>query len=95
MTDLEINIKLAEAIGWSEEHIKRTDYCFVWRGFWREFDHRDWGTIGPIAERYNVFPYAHKIDGWKRDGKWVVWPDIMEDTPQKAIAMAVIARSKK
>ena len=93
MTDLEINKALALAIGWKELQIKVTDAVFVWRGYWYIFDYTDWNVIGPIAERYNCFP--------SRNGLAQLWwppqvvgnrliKNIMEDTPQKAIALAVI-----
>lgn len=87
MTDLEISKSLALAIGWPQTYIARGDTLVVYAGGlinkvksgsrwligYRIFDYRDWNVIGPIAERYNVFPYMHKADGVP-DGKWVVWP---------------------
>lgn len=100
MTDLEINRQLLLAIGhneWRTSYSLKGDHrttVFVFHsGYWRNFDYKDWATISPIAEMYNLFPYMHKIDG-KPDGLWVVWPDTKEDTPQKAIAMAVIEKLK-
>jgi len=106
MTDLEINKALALAIGWKDVEILG-GYVLVYtnnpqdrvyyrkRGNWvynhRIFDYRDWNVIGPIAEKYNKFPYAHRdVKSELLDGKWVVWPNTIEDTPQKAIALAVI-----
>ena len=86
MTDLEISKALALAIGWP----KMNEYCGILLvaeyGAWRPFDYRDWNVIGPIAERYDCFPY-HTYGC-----KWTAWSgDCSEhDTPQKAIAMAVI-----
>ena len=100
MTDLEISKALALAIGWEESKMQELPakmlliYPFgIGRGYSAFFDYRDWNVIGPIAERYNVFPYMHKVDGVP-DGKWVVWPDITADAPQKAIALAVIGAAK-
>ena len=95
MTDVEINKALALAIGWKEWDIiwnqKSILLCFNGPTFAGVFDYTNWNVIGPIAESYDCFPY-------KIRGKW----DVMncsryydEDTPQKAIAMAVIHGSKK
>jgi hypothetical protein len=62
----------------------------LWVTNCRIFDYRDWGVIGPIAVKYNNFPYARRDGKGTLDGKWVVWPNTVEDTPQKAIALAVI-----
>lgn len=53
------------------------------------FDYLDWNVIGPIAAWYDCFPFR------KHDGNWDVQTcgDLLrEDTPQKAIALAVISR---
>jgi hypothetical protein len=95
MTDLEINKALALAIGWKELDIY-DDTVAVWYGAgiyanWRIFDYRDWDVIGPIAARYDCFPYQ------SQDGKWVTDQFCLKyfDTPQKAIAMAVIQGAKR
>jgi hypothetical protein len=94
MTDLEINKALALAIGWNLEHLKVTDAVFArWDGYWRVFDHRDWDVIGPIAERYDAFPM---VTAYHAD-QWAIVTDKVEvfaDTPQKAIALAVIGAKK-
>ena len=89
MTDFETNKTLALAIGWKESQLKVTDAVFVWCGHWRVFDYRDWNVIGPIAERYECFPrWSNFVSGWRTDFSFgVVCPS---DTPQKAIALAVI-----
>lgn len=92
MTDQKINRKLALAIGWKPKRIKSSgtavlvrysDYC------WARFDFRHWHIIGPIAQRYDCFPFFHI-------GKWLTYASsidltVQADTPQKAIALAVIA----
>lgn len=102
MTDLEINKRLALAIGWGRGDIieyKWAPFLQVWwqdgwEAEWRTFDYRDWNVIGPIAERYDAFP-MRTTDKVIRDSKWFTF-DIetgvssAADTPQKAIAMAVI-----
>lgn len=104
MTDNEINVKLALAIGYLPEHVKVAyGVCVVYRAVvaphpnagWYEFDHTHWKTIGPIAERFDLFP--------NRDGNvdWYVLllGEVRHEfrygkTPQEAIALAVIERAK-
>lgn len=100
MTDLEIDKALALAIGWKPKDVAFHDgmWCIVvYTGeHWREFSHKDWNVIGPIGARYNKFPYAHRdVKTGLFDGKWVVWPNTLVDTPQRAISMAVIEGTKR
>ena len=95
MTDQEIDRALALAIGWKDEPNKmRVNELFeslqVWIGYWAKFSYRDWNVIGPIAEKYNMFPYRLRITEGR--GYWNVftYKDNVADTPQKAIALAVI-----
>jgi hypothetical protein len=108
MTDLEISKALALAIGYLECDIwvcvsrrqvlvqtndfrNRTKVGSSWCLGWRPFDYRRWGVAGPIATKYACFPEAY-IDGWF---SWVgLNPAIIADTPQKAIALAVIGAKK-
>ncbi len=94
MTDIEIDKALALAIGWKRmlpnpevDGLKR---CWVWAGSkWRLFSHKDWNVIGPIAARYNTFPIEDAFGRWfsaiGTQGK-----NVSADTPQEAIALAVI-----
>jgi hypothetical protein len=90
MTDLEISKALALAIGWAPQSLMYSEGKLrlarkerQWQ--WQVFDYRDWNVIGPIAERYNRFPII-----LAETGKWFArWPTFA-DTPQKAIALAVI-----
>ena len=101
MTDVEISKALALAIGWKRMLLNPEadglKQCWVWTGQkWRLFDHKDWNVIGQIAARYNAFPIQSTKKTWSAcvgDGsnKWV---DHI-DTPQKAIALAVIEGAKK
>tara|TARA_R110000868_G_scaffold117922_2_gene313038 strand:- start:3637 stop:3939 length:303 start_codon:yes stop_codon:yes gene_type:complete len=100
MTDLEIDKALALAIGWPRRTVlfyPDTTGCWVWTdGNWRIFSHLDWATIGPIAERYDCFPF--RIRSKEDFGKWNVISgenDIMATSPQRAIALAVIQGAKK
>jgi hypothetical protein len=58
----------------------------------RIFDYRDWNVIGPIAERYDCFP-IHLRDVWNSRFMWR-GTGVIADTPQKAIALAVIGAKK-
>jgi hypothetical protein len=95
VTDLEISKALALAIGWerllvSEGKLRLPRNEKQWS--WQVFDYRDWNVIGPIAEKYRCFPRM-------RDGEWIVCVrlgfTVEADTPQKAIALAVIQGAKK
>jgi hypothetical protein len=102
MTDLEISKALALAIGWRDDQVSITEMStdgISWinacvtvkpdgykhgRPFW----YTDWNVIGPIAERYEAFPYKTVSMGWASNCNYA-------DTPQKAIALAVIIGAKK
>ena len=88
MTDQEINIALAKAIGWAEKDIDRFHQyrsgAIVCGG--RYFDYRDPAVIWPIAKHYRVFPrYAPRDNVWFEEWFYNVSP-----TPELAVAMAVI-----
>jgi hypothetical protein len=92
MTDLEISKALALAIGWKPEQVlhnltlnkmeilNEDDGVIEW---FKTFDYRDWSVVGPIAERYDVFPYRTYQLNWAVESSFA-------DTPQKAIALAAI-----
>ena len=97
-SDLEISKSLALAIGWREEQLipsNATQRLYVFPQLSttvsqsRVFDYTDWNVIGPIAERYNCFPYKAIYGGWVAAGLGNY------DTPQKAIAMALIKGARK
>ena len=106
MTDLEINKALALAIGWP---ISRTRVNCITREvyvhyevfdeylLWMRFSFMDWRVIGPIAAKYDCFP-MRSINGrtwWSNN--WFNEKETDQfatDTPQKAIALAVIAEAK-
>jgi hypothetical protein len=97
MTDTEISRALALAIGWSNV---TSGYSGVYVHerrpviMCRRFDYRDWAVAGPIAERYDCFPQSTGATEWYSyvPGKGRA----LADTPQKAIALAVInAKGKK
>ena len=104
MTDLEISKALALAIGWPESSMQVSAlnnlYLLVAdpASRFRAFDYRDWNVISPIAERYDCFPkylnYVTAYAKWcaqKKIGEGMRW---MAETPQKAIALAVIGAKK-
>ena len=104
MTDLEISRALALAIGWNLRNVilkdlygTRLAQCWCFTGVqWVEFDYRDWNVIGPIAEKFNAFPSKWNTDSEK---VWYAWDMVNRsthaaDTPQRAIAMAVIAAAR-
>jgi len=92
MTDIEIDKALALAIGYKLFDVKFHHDMWavlVYKGSWRLFSHKDWNVIGPIAERYDCFPFKSVYGGW-------ISPALNHyDTPQKAIALAVIEGAKK
>lgn len=94
MTDIEIDKALALAIGWEpyQMWVGSTGNLYLHvNSSWRVFSHRDWNVIGPIAARYNAFPIQSAKGTWSAgvgDGS-NMWVDHI-DTPQKAIALAVI-----
>ena len=105
MTELEINKALALAIGHSKTHVNvlgetpqvwvQTVPNLAW--MLRVFDYRDWNVIGPIAERYGCFPLkVFGSAGADWSCKWAcgTYVAVYADTPQKAIAMAVIGAKK-
>ena len=94
MNDTEISKRLSLAIGLKPDHIICLDaHVYVditpkspGSAGWRIFSHKDWSVAGPIAERYDCFP--------RKDGGWYVWGLKLYDTPQEAIALAVIGAKK-
>ena len=98
MTDTEIDKALALAIGWETHQmwVGSTGNLYLHvNSSWRVFSHKDWNVIGPIAERYNAFPIQSSKGTWSAcvgDGS-NMWVDHI-DTPQKAIALAVIGAKK-
>ena len=103
MTNTEIDHALALAIGYLPEHVRVfvDGYTWVWRnGAWYVFDHLDWKTIGPIAERYDAFPRYFK-SGYANGAHWCAYKRMghglkyTAGTPQTAIALAVIEGVKK
>ena len=104
MTDLEISKALALAIGWEETEVKVSPYTgallVFWNvdscSVWQRFDYRDWNVIGPIAQRHDAWPKQVAPTLWSvRIASPRGALNLHADTPQKAIALAVIQGAKK
>jgi len=108
MNDIEISKSLALAIGWVENKLDengcndsdiavfgdfgKEDEIKVWDGeSWRTFDYRDPAVIWPIAAKFDCFPAMFQDGSW---GSWNGRLDHFGETPEKAVALAVINRSK-
>lgn len=98
MNDLEISKQLALAIGWKPEQIieyEEEEYIglpiVILRPAIKLFSYKFWNVIGPIAERYNAFPFRQFNGTWFTS----LCDEGSCDTPQKAIALAVIQGAKK
>ena len=105
MTDIEISKALALAIGWPKGDVITTHWdvkVVTYRSHhsmeqhqWRNFDYRDWNVIGPIAERYDCFPIKLREGTWESASRAKYTTRFVSgDTPQKAIALAVIGAKK-
>lgn len=104
MNHAQISKSLAVAIGWKdcvEDPDVQTvhprgeeEYVEVWyEGAWRIFDYRDWNVIGLIAKRHDCFPMRiPATSGWT--ASTLCGGVFCADTPQLAIALAVIEASK-
>ena len=93
MNDQTINRKLARAIQYAHQQMKfMSDGSMIVMhtpGMWHKFSYMDWRVIGPLAQRYDCFPF-------NSGGEWLTYASsidltVQADTPQKAIALAVIA----
>ena len=96
LSDLEISKALALAIGWKPEQMRvNADEILMLQAtdanFARPFDYRTWSVIGPIATKHDAFP-MHGEAGWYSSN--LAHALEYADTPQKAIALAVIAGTK-
>jgi hypothetical protein len=99
---LKINYALALAIGWREDDILPYEgilHVDIGDGLTRKFDYRDPNVIWPIARKFNAFPYRITLKEGGSVGKWNCFCETGRDnvaaTPEKAVAMAVINRSRK
>lgn len=95
MSDQEINYKLALAIGYAHQQVRSmSDGSMIVMhtpGMWHKFSYMDWRVVGPIAQRYDCFPFCAG-GGWCNFPNGVIRLSSRHNrTPQEAIAMAVIA----
>lgn len=102
MTDTEIDRRLALAIGYRPEDVRQTlgrmvivnRPVEVETELWVEFDHTEWGTISPIAEKFDLFPVRITDDKWSRvvcgPAPAFLLTYIIESTPQRCIALAAL-----
>ena len=101
LTDLEINKRLALAIGWKEPQMQDGAFnCALLicvevatlssHAHWRRFDYRDPAVIWPIAERYDAFPIKTESSWWAITSE----ASVISDTAAKAVALAVIEGTK-
>ena len=97
----DIDRRLALAIGYLPEHIftwndpetsiGKLRVLSRWTDavnftYWAEFSHTDPTVIWPIAAKYDCFPHKSACDGrWDTDYHYGY-----QDTPELAVAMAVI-----
>ena len=98
MTDLEFSKALALAIGWKPEQIieyEGQEYIglpvVIVCPAIKLFSYKFWNVIGPIAEKYDCFPGKAWRGGWYAG---VGLAQAFADTPQEAIALAVIGELK-
>ena len=88
MTDLEIDRALALAIGYQPTKVQAHESLWVYhdRHGWRVFSHKDWNVIGPIAKKFRLLVDFKACVAWQPN----MSVGTRGDTPQKAIALAVI-----
>ena len=103
MKDKELSRQLALAIGWDARdilvyHSIDRVSVRVRQHTWRVFDYKDWGVVGPLVKHYDIMIYII-LSPSKHAGKWnaLTVRDHIADSPQQAIALAVIdiERGKK
>lgn len=96
MNDLEISKALALAIGWKliSVYVLRGGVYIDVNGKLKRFDYCDEVIAFRVAERFDCFPTSTT-----KVGQWYAYTPgtsgVVENTPQKAIALAVIQGAKK
>jgi hypothetical protein len=97
VTNLEIDHRLARAIGYAPEDLMvsygvltvRPNSCG-----WYRFDHQDPGTIYPIAEKYKRFPrWSFNRNEWGIFVAKFGW--VWASCPRTCVAIAVIEASER
>ena len=95
MTDLQINIALAQAIGWGSLNDLKSDVeVFCWNGqYWRQFDYRDPVIFVSICKRWKL-RVNHSYHWVSDDG--IYNKQVSEaDSVEKAAALCVIYAVKR
>jgi hypothetical protein len=99
MTNLDIDRRLALAIGYRPEdvQVRPGERVFVRyeKGLWIQFKHQDTSTIYPIAERYRMMPqWAEGNSMWLvRSHGGTIWTHHAD--PRTCIALAVIEAAER
>jgi hypothetical protein len=100
--DAAVNLRLASAIGWLADEIAAQDGQCVLGADRRPFDYRDPSCIWLIAKRCDMWPSSLMDGGGRVIGYELLWWDYKRsqwehtnaNTPELAVAMAVITRSE-
>lgn len=99
MTDLQINIALAQAMGWEDDDISSSFYsqnleAYDWdKNGWRKFDYRDPVIFTAICKHWNLVAnfegFVSGVAGIDLIGTW------QRDCIEKAAALTVIELAKR
>ena len=95
MTDLQINIALAQAMGWGSLNDLKSDVdVFCWNGqYWRQFDYRDPVIFVSICKHWqlvaNFEGFVSGSAGIDLIGSW------QRDCIEKAASLTVIELAKR
>lgn len=102
MTDLEINVNLARAMGWDEDDISSSFYkqnleAYDFdKGHWRPFDYRDPVIFVAICKRWELDCYFSKDLKTVRHTKSLPMGAFFDDDSiEKAAALCVIDAVKR
>jgi hypothetical protein len=93
MTNLDIDRRLALAIGYRPEHVSTIFDCIkVWHGGeWITFNHQHAHTIYPIAEHFKMMP-RWAASGWLAGQGYAT---VRHTDPRTCIALAVIEAAER
>jgi len=97
MTNLEINRRLALAIGYAPEDIDvdALGVSVMRDGSWIIFDHQDVRTIYPLAEHFKIMPRWSKAPGcWETYNEHGA-PEIVHTNPRTCTALALIEAGER
>ena len=98
MTNLDIDRRLALAIGYRPEDVRVIDGVHVQvnrHGYWNDFHYQAAGVIYPIAEKFKMMPRWSKAPGcWETYNEHGA-PEIVHTDPRTCIALAVIEAAER